>query len=194
MTEEAPKTRIRVAALIVKEDRILLAEHEKKGRTYYLLPGGGVDPGEAWGEAACRELWRAAGIKVLPGADDDQQRSNASPPDTHWRNDTLMGAPIRPQENRREPHIVLQSGPDSRYRATVGCNQLIGRYDAEGETLPFAGGASTMMACPPPLDALERQLRGILDQTAQVRLEGQTMALLDDTGAPIAGLTAVYLR
>jgi len=105
-----------------------------------------------------------------------------------------MGAPVRPQQNRREPHIVLQSGSDNGYRATVGCNQLIGRYDAQGDTLTFAGGASTMMACPPPLDALERQLRDILEQTAQVRLEGQTMALLDGAGAPIAGLTAVYLR
>ena len=133
-------------------------------------------------------------IKVLPGEVCDQQRSNASLTDTYWRIDTLMGAPVRPQDNRREPHIVLQSGPDSRYRATLGCNQLIGRYDADGADLTFAGGASTMMACPPPLDALERQLHDILNQTAQVRLEGQTMALLDDTGAPIAGLTAVYLR
>ncbi len=133
-------------------------------------------------------------IKVLPGEVCDQARSNASLTDTYWRIDTLMGAPVRPQQNRREPHIVLQSGSDSGYRATVGCNQLIGRYDAQGDTLTFAGGASTMMACPPPLDALERQLRDILEQTAQVRLEGQTMALLDGAGAPIAGLTAVYLR
>jgi len=133
-------------------------------------------------------------IKVLPGEVCDQQRSNASLTDTYWRIDTLMGAPVRPQENRREPHVILQSGPDSRYRATLGCNQLIGRYDADGADLTFAGGASTMMACPRPLDALERQLHDILNQTAQVRLEGQTMALLDDTGAPIAGLTAVYLR
>lgn len=133
-------------------------------------------------------------IKVLPGEACDQARSSPSLTDTYWRIDTLMGAPVRPQENPREPHIVLQSGPESRYRATVGCNQIIGRYDTQGDTLTFAGGASTMMACPQPLDALERQLRDILDQTAQVRLEGQTMALLDETGAPIAALTAVYFR
>ena len=39
----------------------------------------------------------------------------------------MVGEAVEPQENRREPHIVLQSGPERRFRATVGCNQIIGR-------------------------------------------------------------------
>ena len=40
-----PEPRIRVSALLRWGDRILLCRHEKGGRDYWLLPGGGVDGG-----------------------------------------------------------------------------------------------------------------------------------------------------
>jgi len=97
-------------------------------------------------------------------------------------------------DNRREPHLVLFDEDALRFRATVGCNQLIGRYERDGDALTFAAVASTMMACPPPLDAQEQRLSDVLRRTAMVRLEGQGLSLLDSDGAMIAGLTAVYLR
>lgn len=133
-------------------------------------------------------------IKVIPGEACERRVSTASLTDTYWRIDMLLGDAVAPMENRREPHVVLQSGPDSRFRATVGCNQLIGRYTADGAALAFDGAASTRMACPPPLDRLERQLRDVLDRTADMRLEGQTLQLIDSAGAPLATLSAVYLR
>jgi 8-oxo-dGTP pyrophosphatase MutT (NUDIX family) len=39
-----------------------MAEHQKGGATYYLLPGGGVDPGEGWDEAAVREVGEELGV------------------------------------------------------------------------------------------------------------------------------------
>jgi 8-oxo-dGTP diphosphatase len=48
--------RVRVCALIVEHDRVLLLRHEKDGRPYWLLPGGGVDPGETMQHALLREL------------------------------------------------------------------------------------------------------------------------------------------
>ena len=48
--------RIRVAGLLVNGGRILLVRHEKDGRAYWLLPGGGVEPGEALEEAVRREF------------------------------------------------------------------------------------------------------------------------------------------
>jgi hypothetical protein len=42
----AKNIRIRVAGLIVKDGRLLLVAHEKNGRRYWLVPGGGVDYGE----------------------------------------------------------------------------------------------------------------------------------------------------
>ncbi|HSS53257.1 MAG TPA: NUDIX hydrolase [Gaiellales bacterium] len=48
--------RIRVAALIRRGDDLLLIRHAKLGRSYWLLPGGGVEEGESMHEALLREL------------------------------------------------------------------------------------------------------------------------------------------
>ena len=48
--------RIRVAALIRRRDAVLLCNHTKHGRSYWLLPGGGVEEGESLHEALLREL------------------------------------------------------------------------------------------------------------------------------------------
>ncbi len=54
--------RIRVSALLRWEGRILLCRHEKPGKEYWLLPGGGVDSGESLVEALRRELLEEVGI------------------------------------------------------------------------------------------------------------------------------------
>ncbi len=48
--------RVRVAAVIVEDRKILLIAHRKDGKVYWLLPGGGVDFGESLKEALTREL------------------------------------------------------------------------------------------------------------------------------------------
>lgn len=113
---------------------------------------------------------------------------------TYWRIDRLMGNKVRPVPNRREPHIVLQSGLDQRFRATVGCNQIIGRYDTDGAALTFNAVASTLMACPSPLDALERQMQDVLVATRTIRQQGQSLVMEDTQGVTLATLSAVYLR
>jgi 8-oxo-dGTP diphosphatase len=62
----APAPRVRVAALVVSGDSILLVLHRKEGREYYLLPGGGVEPGETEEEALKRELLEETGLAVTP--------------------------------------------------------------------------------------------------------------------------------
>jgi 8-oxo-dGTP diphosphatase len=57
-----PEPRIRVSALLVWNDQILLCRHEKPGREYWLLPGGGVDVGESLTDALYRELSEELGI------------------------------------------------------------------------------------------------------------------------------------
>jgi 8-oxo-dGTP diphosphatase len=54
--------RIRVSALLRWNDRVLLCRHEKPGKEYWLLPGGGVNTGESLVDALNRELWEELGI------------------------------------------------------------------------------------------------------------------------------------
>jgi len=54
--------RIRVSALLRWEDRLLLCRHEKPGKEYWLLPGGGVNSGESLVDALHRELNEEVGI------------------------------------------------------------------------------------------------------------------------------------
>ena len=55
--------RVRVAALIHWQNRILLCRQEKPGREYWLLPGGGVDGGETLVGALRRELGEELGLR-----------------------------------------------------------------------------------------------------------------------------------
>jgi 8-oxo-dGTP diphosphatase len=54
--------RIRVSAILRREDRILLCRHEKGDREHWLLPGGGVNSGESLVDALHRELLEEVGI------------------------------------------------------------------------------------------------------------------------------------
>src|SRR5205814_4213438 len=59
---DVTEPRIRVSALLRWNDRVLLCRHEKPGKEYWLLPGGGVNTGESLVDALRRELGEELGI------------------------------------------------------------------------------------------------------------------------------------
>ena len=61
------RPRIRVAAIIVKDESILLVRHVKDGRSYWLLPGGGLEYGEPLDEGLRRELMEETNLEIEVG-------------------------------------------------------------------------------------------------------------------------------
>jgi len=73
--------RIRVAAIIVRDGEILLVRHVKHGKTYWLLPGGGVRYGETLEEALGRELKEETNLDVV--VERPVMINDSVPPDRH---------------------------------------------------------------------------------------------------------------
>ena len=76
--------RVRVAAVVVQDEQILLVRHQKDGQTYWLLPGGGVDFGERMDVALIREVLEETGLTVRVGQ--VLFLSESIPPDVHRHN------------------------------------------------------------------------------------------------------------
>jgi heat shock protein HslJ/uncharacterized lipoprotein NlpE involved in copper resistance len=133
-------------------------------------------------------------IKTRPGITCERQRASATLTNTYWRIDSLRGVAIEKTPDTREPHIVLQARAEPSYAATVGCNRIAGPFTHKGDSLEFGAGRTTLMACPPPLDALERQLSAVLADVRRFRIAGETLVLLNEAGDVVALLSAVYLK
>ena len=58
---------LRVAALIVRADQILLVEHRKRGQRYWVLPGGRLQGNETLDAALRRELREELALEAQVG-------------------------------------------------------------------------------------------------------------------------------
>jgi heat shock protein HslJ len=91
----------------------------------------------------------------------------------------------------REPFLVLR---EDSFNATVGWNMMRGGYERGDGTLTFGAAASTMMACPEPLDGWERSLAQTLGATRTYAIAADTLVLMDEAGGTVGTFRAVYLR
>ena len=64
---EAARPTLRVSGLLVDERRLLMVEQARRGETYWLVPGGGVEFGESLSEALRREFLEELGLRVAVG-------------------------------------------------------------------------------------------------------------------------------
>jgi uncharacterized lipoprotein YbaY/heat shock protein HslJ len=133
-------------------------------------------------------------INAWPSQSNERSRADSSLTNTYWRIARIRGEKVEVMNAKREPHIILKCvDGQNQYSATVGCNQLAGDYLLEGDRLTFTMGATTLMACIPPLEALERALCKMIAETRWYQVKGQTLELYDQEGNGIALLEAVYL-
>ena len=135
-------------------------------------------------------------VALWPDLTCERAKADAPLVNTYWKLVRLGAEPIAAtgamEEARQEPHILLRAD-EPRFAATVGCNRLMGGFEAGDGSLSFGPAAMSMMACPPPLDRLEQDFAAMLGTVAAYRIAGPAMELLDSGGAPLALFEAVYL-
>lgn len=161
---------------------------------YVTFEGSITDRPKMEGAGVERSVVVRRFIHAWPNQKCAQSRANASLSNTYWRINSIRGKPVFVESGQREPHLLLRYMNESQtYAATVGCNQLIGSYALDGENIEFNRGQMTLIACPPPLDALEKNLADVLAKTKRWLITGNTLEFRDGTGSQIALFEAVYL-
>jgi heat shock protein HslJ len=109
----------------------------------------------------------------------------------YWRAVEIDGKALPAVAGRAEPHVVF--GANQRAHGSDGCNRFQGGYDIS-KGLRFGQLASTMMACPPPIDQQARTFAQALAATVDYRIRGKKMQLLDQDGKPRLRLEATFLK
>lgn len=59
--------RVRAGVILVSGGRLAVIRRVREGRTYYVIPGGGVEEGETPEQAAAREAYEELGVRVELG-------------------------------------------------------------------------------------------------------------------------------
>ncbi|MES0863626.1 YbaY family lipoprotein [Ruegeria sp. SCPT10] len=124
------------------------------------------------------------------GADDAvdmilvQVQSELSLDNTGWIVGTLNGAPV---ETERRPELIFAQNGD--FSGSGGCNRFTGQAEISGNQIDFPDNmAATLMACPPPLDEVEREFLKALQTITSFARQGDALALLDGAGEPVIKL------
>ncbi len=131
------RPRVRVAAVIRQDNAVLMVRHDKPGGVQnWLLPGGGVDWGEALHEALEREVREECGLAIEPR-------------DILWVHDT-----IAPDGSRHVVNIYFEA-------ETLGGEPAPGEDPIIGDVRYIADGELKYLAFYPDVrEDLLRYLRG----------------------------------
>ena len=73
----------------------------------------------------------------------------------------------------------LAFNANNRVNASFGCNSLSGHFSQQGQTLQIGKLATTLMLCPPNVQAQEERLSAAFARTAAYRINGNKLELLD---------------
>ena len=120
---------------------------------------------------------------------DATMKPNAPFENTRWKITAIVGLAQLPV-TEKEMFVRFFEG---RFSAYAGCNQMMGGYTLQGNTLKITGPASTMMACPPPLMESEKKFSEALIKTDNYVVMGDHMQL-HQGGTVLAEFDAVYLK
>ncbi len=100
---------------------------------------------------------------------------------TYWRAVTIDDNLAAQLPKKREAHILF-SAEGKRVSGSTGCNRFTGTFTQTGDSLKFSPLAITKMACPPALDAQERDFLAALNATSALHLAGNILELKDTSG------------
>ena len=108
--------RRRATIYIVQDGLVLVIARWRNGRAYYVIPGGGVEPGESWEEAAIREAREETSLHVALGPVLVEKS---------WRMDHIeqterayLVTAYRGEPMLNDPEILAKSTADNRYELT----------------------------------------------------------------------------
>ena len=107
-----------------------------------------------------------------------------------WKLVELKGQPIAKSTNASK-EMFLQLVKENRYAAYAGCNNMMGGYELNENTLriKFTKGASTMMACPDM--ETEQAFAKMLEMVDNYSINGNQMTLNKARMAPLARFEAM---
>lgn len=111
--------------------------------------------------------------------------------ETRWVLRQVAGQRIAVPANTREPYLTLRT--DGTAEGNGSCNGFRGSYFSETTSeLKFSPLMSTRMAC--PAIATENGFISALGKANSYEISGDTLRVLDSSGAAVARLEAVYLK
>jgi heat shock protein HslJ len=83
------------------------------------------------------------------------------------------------------PHPVSVRFHGGRVSGFSGCNNLMGSYTLEGESLKLGPLAGSMMACPEPANSIESAFRAAFSGSLRRSLAGELLTLTPESGGAL---------